>query len=66
MTIYEKVQRIRDEHFHELRNEKEKQFIEDMCEGLDGVPPNINDEDITEYLSPRQIGWIEDIWRAFA
>lgn len=62
MTLYEQLQIIRDEHFHNLRNEREQQFIEDMCEGLDGVPKDIIDEDVTEYLTERQIEWIRDIW----
>jgi len=61
MTIYQLVCLIRIEHFHNLRSESEKQFVEDMYDGLVGVPGNINDEDITEYLSPRQIEWIKDI-----
>ena len=61
MTICQLVNLIRNEHFHELQNEKEKQFIEDMADGLDGLPLETNDEDITEYLTPRQITWIKDI-----
>lgn len=61
MTIYQAIQIIRDEHFHDLPTKKSKQFIEDVYEALDGVPIDINDEDVTEYLSPRQIEWINDI-----
>jgi len=62
MTILQKIKFIREEHYHNLRSEKEREFIEDMYEGIDGVPLNTKDEDITEYLTPRQIQWIEDIW----
>lgn len=62
MTIYQQICFIRDERFQDLRSEKEKQFIEDVADGIDGVPLDINDEDITEYLSPRQILWLQEIW----
>jgi len=60
MKIYEKVCRIYNEHLQDLHRSKEQQFIEDMYEGLDGLG-NISDDDITEYLTPRQIAWINDI-----
>ena len=61
MTIYHLLCLIRFEHFHELNSEKEKQFIEDAYEALLGLPVDTNDENITEYLSPRQIEWLKDI-----
>lgn len=61
MTIYRKLCAIYDEHLHELRNEKEKLFVEDMFDGLLGVSNSISDVDLDEYLSPRQVGWINDI-----
>lgn len=63
-TLYQKVILIRNECFHELHREKEREFIEDMYEGLDGLPSDINDEDITDYLTKRQISWINDIANA--
>jgi len=64
LTLYQKLCLIREEHFQDLRNEKEKQYVDDMAEGLDGVPANINDEDVMEYLTPRQVVWIKDIWHS--
>lgn len=61
MMIFQKIYLIRNEHYHELRNEKEKEFIEDMADGIEGLPLDINDVDIAEYLTERQINWINDI-----
>jgi len=52
---------LRDEYFQDLRSEKEKQFIEDMFDGLQGLPQELGYEELDEYLSPRQIQWIRDI-----
>ena len=60
MTIKEKIVRIREDFFHELRD-KEKIFIDDMYDGVDGLPQSLSDEDISEYLTERQISWINDI-----
>jgi len=60
-TIYQKVVRIREDHFHELHKETERVFIDDMYDGVDGLPSDISDEDIADYLTERQINWINDI-----
>lgn len=61
MTVLQKLRLLREEHYHEIKNENAKQFIEDVYEGVRGVPSDIIDEDLTEYLSPRQIQWINDL-----
>jgi len=62
MTIFQQICFIYDECFHDLRSEREKRFVEEIFDGLQGIPFNTNDEDITEYLSPRQILWVQEIW----
>jgi len=61
MTVIKLVQLLRDEYFQDLRSEKEKQFVEDMFDGLQGLPQNLSVTDLDEYLTPRQIQWIRDI-----
>lgn len=60
MTIYEKLRQIKEQHFHELHRENERQFIEDMYDGIQGLG-EIDDIEIADYLTERQIKWIEDI-----
>lgn len=61
MTIIQLVQLIRDEYSQDLRSEKEKEFIAEMYDGLQGLPQNLCIEDVGEYLTPRQVEWIKDI-----
>lgn len=62
MTVLRKVRFIFEERFIDLRSENEKRFVADMYDGLDGLSITTNDEDISDYLTPRQTEWINDIY----
>lgn len=59
MTIYQKLVLLHTEH-PDLE-EKEREFIVEMYEGLFGVPVNISNANLGEYITPKQMGWINGI-----
>lgn len=61
MTTLQKLRFIREECFQDL-NEWERDFVDQMYDGVDGVPDNTNDEDLSEYLTRRQMEKIDEIW----
>lgn len=58
MTLAQKIYFIREERHQDL-SQWEREFIEDIYEGIDGMA---SDELAEEYLTSRQIEKIEEIW----
>ncbi len=63
ITVYRKLCLIFRNHIIDLRTDAERQFISDCASNLAGsLDPQICDEDLADYLTKRQMGWINDIW----
>lgn len=63
MTVYRKLKTIKcDFMLSDLRSTKEREFVAEMWDGLQGIGDDIGDEDVREYLTKNQIKWIEDIY----
>lgn len=59
VTIYQKLVLLHTEK-PDLE-EKERRFIAEMYDGLFGVPANISNTALGEYITPKQMGWINGI-----
>lgn len=60
MTVFKMISLIKEGHYFEL-NAWEKQFIEDLYEGVDGLSPEITDIDLGELLTDKQIQKVREI-----
>ena len=60
MTLIAIIQRIKEDHYVDL-NRWQKDFIDDIYQGVDGLPNNAADHEIEEYLSQKQINKIYEI-----
>ena len=60
MTVFKKLHLIYDEYRYEL-SENERDFIDNMVEGVAGTGDDMLDEDLGDYLTFPQMNYIEDI-----
>jgi len=60
MTVIQLIHTIKEDHHVEL-NSWQKQFIEDLYDGVDGIDLGISDLDLREYLSEKQIEKVYEI-----
>lgn len=62
MLIHEKMVKLYTDHFEDL-GDSEQDFIEECFEN---VSPEFTgllvDDDLSEYITPRQMEWINRIW----
>jgi hypothetical protein len=63
MTILQTIKYV-DQYYRARLNPREKRFVSDMLENLDGLG-DINDRDVMEYISPGQKKFARDIGKKF-
>lgn len=59
MTILMLIQLIKEEFYIDL-NKWQRQFIDDIYEGIDGLE-GITDDELSEYLTEKQMDKVEEI-----
>lgn len=60
MTLLHLLRFIYEERRHDL-DDWEREFVSDLYHGMEGVVPDLTDEDIGDYLTRRQISKLREI-----